>query len=82
MGEHACAFLRAAPNSNAPTLATVREHLEQAGLTKQKWPEEVRDVQEFPRTPSGKIKKYELRARLRAEAERPVSRSPRKPRPA
>lgn len=69
MGEHACAFIRAVPGVNPPTLAAVRGHLERAGLTKQKWPEEVRGVEEFPRTPSGKIKKFELRARLRAEAD-------------
>ena len=38
-----------------------------AGLARQKWPEELRIVDEFPRTPSGKIKKFALRERLRAE---------------
>jgi acyl-coenzyme A synthetase/AMP-(fatty) acid ligase len=33
-----------------------------------KWPEELRQIEEFPRTPSGKIKKFELRARVRHEA--------------
>ena len=70
MGEHACAFVRASPGATVPTLSAVREYLEGAGLTKQKWPEEIREEQEFPRTPSGKIKKFELRARLREEAEK------------
>ena len=49
----------------------MRAHLDQAGLARQKWPEEVRTVDDFPRTPSGKIKKYELRNQLRDES--PVS---------
>ena len=36
-----------------------------AGLTRQKWPEEIRIVDELPRTPSGKIQKFVLRQRLR-----------------
>ena len=43
-------------------------HLEAAGLARQKWPEEVRSVEEFPRTPSGKVQKFVLRQRLREEA--------------
>ena len=32
------------------------------------WPELIREVSEFPRTPSGKIQKFMLRQRLREEA--------------
>ncbi len=39
-----------------------------ADVPKQKWPEEVRGIDEFPRTPSGKIKKFVLREQLREEA--------------
>ena len=39
--------------------------LQDAGLTRQKWPEEIRIVDELPRTPSGKIQKFVLRQRLR-----------------
>ena len=49
----------------APDLAAVQEHLGAAGLPKQKWVEEVRIVEDFPRTPSGKIRKYVLRDDLR-----------------
>jgi acyl-CoA synthetase (AMP-forming)/AMP-acid ligase II len=45
----------------APTLAQLRVHLEQAGLARQKWPEEIHQVDDFPRTASGKIQKYLLR---------------------
>jgi acyl-CoA synthetase (AMP-forming)/AMP-acid ligase II len=37
-------------------------------MARQKWPEEVRMVDDFPRTPSGKIQKFVLRQQLRDEA--------------
>jgi acyl-CoA synthetase (AMP-forming)/AMP-acid ligase II len=43
----------------------LRAHLQEAGLTRQKWPEEIRIVGELPRTPSGKVQKFVLRQRLR-----------------
>jgi fatty-acyl-CoA synthase len=64
LGEHACAFLRVLPGADPPDLASVRAHLEAAGLARPKWPEELRAVDTLPRTPSGKVKKFELRARL------------------
>ena len=39
------------------------------GLARQKWPEELRFVEDFPRTPSGKIQKNVLRAALREPGE-------------
>ncbi|HEX5097673.1 MAG TPA: AMP-binding protein [Acidimicrobiia bacterium] len=67
LGEVACVFFRMQPGRPAPTLAEMRTHLDNAGLAKQKWPEHVRSVDEFPRTPSGKVQKFVLRERLRAE---------------
>ncbi len=64
-GEHACAFVRPIPGAGAPDLPGVRAFFDAAGVPRQKWPEEVREVDEFPRTPSGKIKKFELRNGLR-----------------
>ncbi|MGH9028212.1 MAG: AMP-binding protein, partial [Acidimicrobiales bacterium] len=49
LGEHACAFVLLGPGSPAPDLEKVREHLERAGLARQKWPEELRVVEELPR---------------------------------
>lgn len=68
LGEHACAVVRPAdPGGGAPDLEAVRRHLEASGLARQKWPEEIRERDDLPRTPSGKIKKYVLRAELREE---------------
>jgi len=68
LGEHGCAFFRMLPGTPAPDMESMREHLQAAGLAKQKWPEELREVAEFPRTPSGKVKKYALREELRSGA--------------
>ncbi len=65
LGEHACAFVRTLADVPPPDLDTVRAHLEGAGLARQKWPEELRVVDALPRTPSGKVKKFELRQSLR-----------------
>ncbi|KAA0233349.1 MAG: AMP-dependent synthetase [Actinobacteria bacterium] len=61
LGEHGCAFVRVAPAAAEPTLDDLRGHLEAVGLAKQKWPEELVVVEDFPRTAAGKVKKYELR---------------------
>ena len=67
LGEHGCAFFRMQPGAEAPDLDSLRGQLAAAGLAKQKWPEEIRSVDDFPRTPSGKVKKYTLREQLRSE---------------
>ncbi len=66
LGEHGCAFFRMQPGSEAPDLEAVRAHLAAAGLARQKWPEELRVVDELPRTASGKVQKFVLREQLRA----------------
>lgn len=60
-GERAVAFV--APDGVAvPALADLTAHLAGLGLAKPKWPEEIRIVDSFPRTASGKVLKYVLRA--------------------
>jgi acyl-CoA synthetase (AMP-forming)/AMP-acid ligase II len=61
LGEHAAAVLRLLPGQPMPTLEQVREHFDRAGLAKQKWPEELHQVEDFPRTPSGKVQKFLVR---------------------
>ena len=69
LGEIGCAYFRMLRYAPAPDLATMRSVLEAAGLARQKWPELVREVSEFPRTASGKVQKFVLRQQLREEAE-------------
>ncbi len=66
LGEHACAFVRLAEGATID-MATLREQLRSAGMARQKWPEDLRVVEELPRTPSGKVKKFVLRDQLRSE---------------
>jgi acyl-CoA synthetase len=65
LGERAAAVVRLREGRVAPTLEQVRAHLEATGLSRQKWPESLHFVDEFPRTPSGKIQKFRLRSQLR-----------------
>ncbi len=65
MGEHAAVFLRMAGEHPEPDLPQVQAHMKAAGLARQKWPEELIAVDDFPRTSSGKVQKYVLRERLR-----------------
>jgi acyl-CoA synthetase (AMP-forming)/AMP-acid ligase II len=66
LGEHAAAVLRLKPGHPVPTMEQLREHFDRAGLAKQKWPEEVHAVDDFPRTASGKIQKYVVRRDIAA----------------
>jgi acyl-CoA synthetase len=66
LGEHATAVLRMREDAVPPTLEEVRAHFASNNLAKQKWPESIRVVTDFPRTPSGKVQKFRLREQLRA----------------
>jgi acyl-coenzyme A synthetase/AMP-(fatty) acid ligase len=68
MGERVCAFVVAQPGATI-TLEAVGAHFRGLGITRQKTPERVIQVDDLPRTPSGKVKKVELRASLKAPAE-------------
>jgi non-ribosomal peptide synthetase component E (peptide arylation enzyme) len=70
LGEHAAAVLRLAPGRPVPSLEQVRAHFEAAGLARPKWPEEVHAVDDFPRTASGKVQKFVLRADIAARQNR------------
>ena len=66
-GEHGCAFVRLADGAQPFDLDTLRGRLAEAGLARHKWPEDLRFVDDFPRTASGKIQKNVLRDELRAD---------------
>jgi len=44
----------------------MRDHFERAGLARQKWPEELHVLDDFPRTATGKVQKYILRRDIAA----------------
>ena len=58
LGERACAFVTI---HSAFEFEDMKRYLAQAGLSKQYFPEVLRVIDEFPRTPSGKIQKFVLR---------------------
>jgi acyl-CoA synthetase (AMP-forming)/AMP-acid ligase II len=65
LGERAAAVLSVRSGAATPTLDDVRRHLEAVGLARQKWPESLHVVEDFPRTASGKVQKFVLRQRFR-----------------
>ena len=64
LGERAAAVLRLKPGLSMPTLEEVREHFKRAGVATQKWPEELHEVDDFPRTASGKVQKFLVRQNI------------------
>jgi cyclohexanecarboxylate-CoA ligase len=60
LGERACAFV-IPEGGTAPTLAELVAWLEGHQLARQKFPERLELIKEFPMTPSGKVQKYRLR---------------------
>ena len=69
LGEHVCAVVRLVAGAGSIDLPTITRQLERAGVARQKWPEELRVVSEFPRTATGKVRKIDLRAQLRSGRE-------------
>lgn len=67
LGERVAAVLRLRPRGAMPTLDAVRAHFEAAGVARQKWPEQLHEADDFPRTASGKVQKVVIRRELRAE---------------
>lgn len=60
LGERACAVV-IPREGEAITLEEITAYLERHGLARQKFPERLELVSEFPVTPSGKIQKFKLR---------------------
>lgn len=66
-GEMACAFVTPNPGQNV-TLSQLADFLVSAGIAKQKIPEHLELIDDFPRTAIGKIRKDMLREKARAIA--------------
>ena len=67
LGEHPAAVLRIRPGHTMPTLEEVRVHFQNRGVARQKWPEELRQVDDYPRTASGKVQKQRVRQGIATE---------------
>jgi acyl-CoA synthetase (AMP-forming)/AMP-acid ligase II len=61
LGERTAAVLRLRAEAAMPTLDEVRAHFEAVGVARQKWPEELHQADDFPRTASGKVQKFRVR---------------------
>jgi cyclohexanecarboxylate-CoA ligase len=61
-GERVCAVV--VPRDSAPTLIELRQHLRGLGMSISYLPDRLELIDEMPRTPSGKIRKYLLKERL------------------
>ena len=60
LGERACGFVAMRPGLKIDLIA-VQNHLAQCKVAKQYWPEAVEQIDELPRTASGKIQKFLLK---------------------
>ena len=69
LGERGCAFVSLKPGHSL-TFAEMRNYFENERLAKHYWPERLELIDDFPRTPSGKIQKFMLRDRAAALAPR------------
>ncbi|SEC31753.1 (2,3-dihydroxybenzoyl)adenylate synthase [Streptomyces sp. TLI_105] len=65
LGERTCVFVVPSAADTAPSLTDLRTFARQNGLADWKLPDEVRVVQEFPKTKVGKASRADLRAILR-----------------
>ena len=59
--ERACACVVMRDGAEEITLTGMQEFLADKGVAKQYWPEKVLVLDDFPKTPSGKIQKFQLR---------------------
>jgi acyl-CoA synthetase len=66
LGERAAAVLRIRAGCEMPTLDDVRQHFKRDGIAIQKWPEELHEVDDYPRTASGKVQKFAVRQDIAA----------------
>jgi cyclohexanecarboxylate-CoA ligase len=70
LGERACAFVVLRPGQTLD-LAGVQAIMAEHKVAKQYWPERVEIVADLPKTPAGKVQKYQLREIAKAFAETP-----------
>ena len=69
LGERTAAVLRLKAGVEEPSLDSVRAHFDRSGVARQKWPELVLVVDDYPRTASGKVQKHRVRHHVRTQAQ-------------
>lgn len=62
--EKACAFISMKQGKAPLTMESIKAFLAEKGVAKQYWPEHIEVIDDFPRTPSGKVQKFRLRAMI------------------
>jgi cyclohexanecarboxylate-CoA ligase len=65
--ERACACVVLKPEADDFTFDDMQQYLKEKGVARQYWPEKLVVLPNFPRTPSGKIQKFQLRDRFQGE---------------
>ncbi|MEH2486343.1 AMP-binding enzyme [Bradyrhizobium sp. AZCC 2230] len=70
LGERACAFVVLRPGQTFD-LSDVQALMAEHRVAKQYWPERVEIVADLPKTPAGKVQKYQLRELAKAFADAP-----------
>lgn len=65
--ERACACVTLVPGVATLTLEQMQAFLQDKGVAKQYWPERLVVLDELPKTPSGKIQKFQLRKQVAGE---------------
>ena len=73
LGERVAAVLRLKSGHRSLSLTEVRAHFADQGITRQKWPEEIHVVDDFPRTSTGKVQKALVRKNLAEKRLNPES---------
>ena len=70
LGERACAFLILRPGESLD-LRAVQDYMAENKVAKQYWPERIEIVDDLPKTPAGKIQKFQLREKAKAFGDAP-----------
>lgn len=64
LGERVAAIVRLSPGRSLPSITEVHAYFAAQGVARQKWPEELHQMDDFPRTSTGKVQKALLRKNL------------------
>ena len=74
LGERVCVYLQPKQTGDRITLEEVVDFLKEKRIANFKLPERVEIIEELPRTPTGKVQKFRLRAdlaeKIKAESSR------------